>query len=123
MLESLISVVIAVEANFQEYAVNFLPHLLECMANQEWSTRKMAIDVIYTIAAIIPDVLVPYKTEIVEVLNHSRFDKYKPVWEATIEAYQTIKNLGGPDEAEEEAKQAVTLDRQQMMKHKQNFWK
>jgi hypothetical protein len=83
--------------HFEEYAVPFLPHLLENMASSEWTTRKMAIDVIYTLAAIIPDTLIPFKSEIVEVLNHSRFDKYKPVREATIEAYATIKGLGGEE--------------------------
>lgn len=71
------------------------------MAMNDWATRKMAIDVIYTLAAILKEVLIPFKSEILEVLNHSRFDKYKPVREATIEAYQTIKNLGGDDGVEE----------------------
>lgn len=34
-----------------------------------------------------------------EVLNQSRFDKVKPVREATIEAYHTIKNLEGDDDS------------------------
>jgi hypothetical protein len=46
----------------------------------------MAIDVIYTMAAILKDVLSPYKKEILEVLNHARVDKIKPVREATLEA-------------------------------------
>lgn len=62
----------------------------------------MAIDIIYTLAAVLKDVLVPFKAEILEVLNHSRFDKCKPVREATIEAYHTIKSLGGDDEGFEE---------------------
>ena len=66
--------------------MSFLPHLLECMAMSDWTTRKMAIDVIYTLAAMLRDVLIPFKKEILEVLNHSRFDKVKPVREATLEA-------------------------------------
>jgi len=46
----------------------------------------MAIDVIYTMAAILRDALIPYKNDILEVLNHSRSDKIKPVREATLEA-------------------------------------
>ena len=94
ILESLISLILAVEEDFEPYAVNFLPYLLECMAMEDWATRKMAIDIIYTFAAILKDVLIPFKSEILEVLNHSRFDKFKPVREATLEAYQAIKNLG-----------------------------
>lgn len=101
VLESLISLILAVEEDFEPYAVNFLPYLLECMAMNDWATRKMAIDVIYTLAAILKEVLIPFKAEILEVLNHSRFDKYKPVREATLEAYQTIKNLGGDEEDHE----------------------
>jgi hypothetical protein len=56
------------------------------MAATEWSTRKMAIDVIYTLAVILRETLIPYKEEVLEVLNHARFDKIKPVREATIEA-------------------------------------
>jgi len=35
----------------------------------EWIVRKMAIDVIYTMAAILKDALSPYKNEILDVLN------------------------------------------------------
>lgn len=100
--------ILAVEEDFEPYAVNFLPYLLECMAMNDWATRKMAIDVIYTLAAILKEVLIPFKGEILEVLNHSRFDKYKPVREATIEAYQTIKNLGGEEYEEEEEQEPAS---------------
>jgi len=56
------------------------------MTMQDWQIRKMAIDVIYTMAAILRDSISAYKNEILEVLNHSRSDKIKPVREASIEA-------------------------------------
>lgn len=56
------------------------------MTNSEWTTRKMAVDVVYTMAAILKDVLSPYKKDILEVLTHCKSDKMKPVREATIEA-------------------------------------
>jgi hypothetical protein len=86
LLESIISLVLAVENDFAAYSTQFLPHLLECMTHNDWTVRKMAIDVIYTMAAILKDALGPYKHEILEVLNHSRSDKNKPVREATLEA-------------------------------------
>lgn len=67
---------------------------------KEWHTRKISIDVMYTIAAILGDVLLPYTKEILEVLNHCRFDKMKPVREAAIEAINLIKDLD-PSAAEE----------------------
>lgn len=63
------------------------------MAVNEWHTRKIGIDVMYTIAAILGDVLMPYTKEILEVLNHCRFDKMKPVREAAIEAINLIKEI------------------------------
>jgi hypothetical protein len=53
LLECLISLILAVELNFGSYAPNFLPFVLECMATNDWATRKMAIDVIYTMTAIL----------------------------------------------------------------------
>jgi hypothetical protein len=43
--------------------LTILPHLLECMTNNDWQVRKMAIDVIYTMAAILRDALANYKSE------------------------------------------------------------
>lgn len=67
--------------------------MMECMTMNDWTTRKMAIDVIYTMAAILKDTISPYKNDILEVLNHCRTDKIKPVREATVEAIQMIKNI------------------------------
>ena len=94
ILETIISLAIAIEDQFEAYAVSFLPDLLEQMASSEWSIRKLAIDVVYTFAAIVPDSLIPFKEEITDVLNQSRFDKYKPVREATLEALQAVKKIG-----------------------------
>ncbi|CDW90612.1 microtubule-associated protein tortifolia1-like [Stylonychia lemnae] len=93
ILESLISLILAVENEFSNQCADFLPQLLECMTNSDWQVRKMAIDVIYTMAAILRDALVPFKNDILEVLNHSRSDKIKPVREATLEAMQAVKEI------------------------------
>ena len=93
ILESLISLLLSVERDFEPFAGNFLPILLEWMGLSEWHTRKIGIDVMYTIAAILGDVIAPYTKEILEVLNHWKFDKMKPVREAAIEAINLIKDL------------------------------
>jgi len=103
---------IAVEIEFSDHCVHFLPHLVECAGNQEWSTRKLAIDIFFTISAIIPDILIPYKTDIIEVLNQARHDKYKPVRETAVEAYQSIKSLGGELEKKEKPKSVVSQIKQ-----------
>lgn len=65
----------------------YIPNLIEQLSSQDWQTRKMAIDVIYTMTAMIPDVLLPFKAELVESLYNLKFDKYKQVREACLEAY------------------------------------
>jgi len=35
----------------------------------DWTARKMSIDVIYSMTAILKNVLSPYKKDILEVLN------------------------------------------------------
>jgi hypothetical protein len=69
LLEALISLILAVEQDFAMYATNFLPYLMECMTMTDWQTRKMAIDVIYTMAAILKESLTPFKNDILDVLN------------------------------------------------------
>ena len=56
----------------------------------------MAIDVIYTMAAILKEALSSFKEEILECLNQSRSDKNKPVREATLEAIQAVKEVPNP---------------------------
>ena len=60
--------------------------LLECLVNADWTVRKMSIDVIYTMAAIVKEAMREYYSEIMEVLQSARSDKNKPVREATLEA-------------------------------------
>lgn len=56
----------------------------------------MAIDCIYTLAAIINESIIPFKRDILIALNNCRFDKMKPVREATTEAINMIKDIGPP---------------------------
>ena len=58
----------------------------------------MSIDCLYTLAAILNDVIIPFKKEILGILNKCRFDKMKPVREATVEAMTMIKEIGPPIE-------------------------
>lgn len=53
----------------------------------------MAIDVIFTVSSILAPLMAPYKDHLLEILNESRFDKQKPIREATIEAMQALKDL------------------------------
>jgi len=65
----------------------------------------MAIDCLYTLAAILEESIIPFKKDILQVLNQCRFDKMKPVREATTEAMSIIKDIGPPVDEEETSKQ------------------
>jgi hypothetical protein len=96
-----ISLVFHVETDFHPFAHKFLPVLIEYIACKEWTTKKVAIDAIYSMAAILKDEILPFRVEILSVLNLCRFDKIKPVREATLETIKLIKELGPPlDETE-----------------------
>ena len=85
--------VLSIEKDFHPYVKQFLPFMIECASSKDQEIKKMAIDVIYTVAAILPPTLSPFKDHLIEVLNESRFDKQKPIREATIEAISAIKDL------------------------------
>ena len=59
----------------------------------DWTVRKMAIDVIYTFAAILKESIAKHKNEILEALSSTRTDKIKPVWDASLEAIQAVRDL------------------------------
>ncbi|CDW76319.1 armadillo beta-catenin-like repeat-containing protein [Stylonychia lemnae] len=93
ILECVISIVLSIEKEFHPYVKSFLPFILEGAQSKDQETKKMAIDVIYTLAAILPPALSPFKDHFIEILNESRFDKQKPIREATIEAISALKDL------------------------------
>lgn len=93
ILECVISVVLSIEKDFQPFVKQYLPFIIECADSKDQEIKKMAIDVIYTLAAILAPTLAMYKDHLIEVLNESRFDKQKPIREATIEAISALKEL------------------------------
>ena len=103
-MEILVAVILVVEKDFQSFVPLFMQHLLTEMQSQDFNTRKMSIDVVSTIAKIVPIALKPYKKTLSEVLNELRFDKIKPVREACLECISAFKDV--PDmEVQEFAKQ------------------
>ena len=88
------------------------------MENADFNTRKMAIDVAYTLAKIHPLVLKPYKKELTSLLNELRFDKMKPVRDACLEALKAFKEC--PDlEVIEEERQKEEAKKDQVKQEKQ----
>eukprot|EP00826_Nyctotherus_ovalis_P009629 TRINITY_DN12547_c0_g1_i2.p1 TRINITY_DN12547_c0_g1~~TRINITY_DN12547_c0_g1_i2.p1 ORF type:complete len:542 (-),score=180.89 TRINITY_DN12547_c0_g1_i2:653-2278(-) len=113
VLETLISLVLAVEYEFEPYAHSFVPVLVECMQNlKEWTTRKMAIDVVYTFAAFLPGAIAGDVESIVAVLRERKADKVKHVREAAHEALAKINENRSADSGAnaisvEESKQSI----------------
>jgi hypothetical protein len=93
MLECVIFIVLEIGAKFQPYVENFLPCIITCMDSAEWQVRKMAVDTIFTFANFIPDKVVPYSNELLELLKNIKIDKVKHVREAALEAIKKIKSI------------------------------
>ena len=92
----MISLIFHVEGDFTPYVARFLPVLLGYVACADWSTKKVSIDALYSLSAIVKEEVVPFRVEILRVLNHCRFDKVKPVRDATLETIKLLKELGPP---------------------------
>lgn len=97
----MISLIFHVEIEFGPFASRMLPVLLGFIGNTEWSTKKVAIDAIYSMTAIIKEEVIPYRLEILQVLIQCKFDKIKPVRDATLETIKLIKEIGPPLDDEE----------------------
>ncbi len=63
------------------------------MNNPDFNARKMSLDVLCAISQMVPTALKPYKDDIVEILNELKFDKMKPVRDATLEALVALKEV------------------------------
>ena len=75
MLECILSAVLVTEKDFAPHCVQFLPFFLEGAQSKDLDTKKMAIDVVFTVASILPPTMAPYKEHFLEVLGDSRYDK------------------------------------------------
>jgi len=73
----LLSLILGVEEKFSPYTGPVLPIIVDNMGNSDWMARKISVDAIYTLSVLMPDSLENFKNELLEVLNHCRFDK---VW-------------------------------------------
>lgn len=79
VLEAILSLILAVEENTEKLTKNsevLIPVVEENMKkNPDWSVRKIAIEIVYTLGVLVPEVLSPYKSELLDTLNKLRSDK------------------------------------------------
>jgi len=101
LLETLISIIFHVESMFAPYAPKFIPVLFDLMTSSDWSTKKVSIDAIYSMTAIIKEQIIPYRIDILQALKPNRTHKMKPVREATLETIKLLKETDPPLEEHE----------------------
>lgn len=95
LLESLLSLILGVEEKFQDFLDDVLPIILESMLNSDWTVRKIANDIIYTLCVLIPEGVVTHNKQIIKHLNGCRFDKIKHVRDAAAMAINIVKEIKG----------------------------
>jgi hypothetical protein len=75
LLESLLSLLLTVESDYQPHCAETCQIILECLNVEEWSARKVAIDLLYTLAVIIPSEISKYSEQMISKLMEARKDK------------------------------------------------
>ena len=87
------SLILGVEEKFSPFTGPILPLIVDNMGNSDWMARKISVDAIYTLSVLMPESLENFKSELLEVLNHCRFDKIKHVRDAAVVAINIIKDF------------------------------
>ena len=78
LFECMLSLILSFEGNgekLESSAKHMLPVIIDNLTNGDWNVRKIAVEVLYTLSIIGPEVIIPYKHELLDVLGHCRFDK------------------------------------------------
>jgi hypothetical protein len=92
ILETLVSLIFHVETMIAPYYERLLEVILEQIRVDE--NRKVAIDGLYALTAILKEQIVPNRLQILQVLMPYRYNKVKPVREATLETIKLLKETG-----------------------------
>ena len=93
IIESLISLILSVEQEFARYTSALVPELMNCINSEDSACRKQVIDALYTLAAVVPESVEAFASEILTILNKVRTDKIKPIRDSAIEAVNIYKKL------------------------------
>ena len=79
LLNCLISLILGAEAQFKPHAVVTLFKVMEFLTDNDWLKRKLALNVIYTIAFYCKDEIASMKTQLISFLKLLKGDKVKDV--------------------------------------------
>ena len=78
LLEALLSLILSVEKEFKNNVNDVMDYILEIFTRQnnlEWTVKKISIDLIYTLAIILKETIIPYKDQLLLLLQERKFDK------------------------------------------------
>jgi len=81
LLESLLSLILTVEEIFESCLDETVHTIQNCFSSDEWTTRKKAVDIIYTLSVIFPDYF-KLNESLTARIGELRFDKIKHVRDA-----------------------------------------
>jgi hypothetical protein len=104
LLDALISLIFASEGFFKPYATVTLYKILDYLTDSDWIKRKLAVDIVYTLANYCQEEILALKSHIIEFLKVLKSDRIKQVREACL---VTLKFLNDNEEVNsfEEAKE------------------
>jgi len=80
LLEALLSLILSVEKEFKNNVNDVVDYILEIFSRQnnlEWTVKKISIDLIYTLAIILKETIIPYKEQLLSILQERKCDKVK----------------------------------------------
>ena len=83
LFEAILSLIVGIEEDFRKYCPLTVPLICENMNSYNWNVRKICLDIIYTLAILMPEELGPYYKKLLDALNICKFDKVKHVRDAS----------------------------------------
>lgn len=70
--------------------------MLDGLASGDFPTRKASADTLATLATRLGPAMIPFRDEVLVILEDLRFDKVKPVRESVVAAVEAFKGLSAP---------------------------
>ena len=101
LLNCLISLILGAETLFKPYANVTLFKVMEFLTDNDWLKRKLALNVIYTIAFYCKEEIIPLKSHILSFLKLLKTDKVKEVREVSISILNILVDKEESKENEE----------------------
>ena len=75
LLNTLISIIFQVETLFQPHAAKFVPVLFKLLQSPDWTTKKVCIDAILSMSAILKEQIIPFRMDFLRALKPCKVHK------------------------------------------------